>query len=495
MKNLLFSLIFLATWSTLSAQTPAVQQADVEFPLRFLASDDLMGRRTGEMGNNMAARFIAEYFRTYGLKTVEGAEDYYQNIPFEGITPPSMASLTIGDQSFKQGEDLLIMTGNALDTEAKAVFAGHGWVDADKDQDDYKGLKVEGKVVIVLPGTPDASDPSTVFKAMGVKRQLAAERGAIGVIEMYRLPFPWGFFKNYFNKESLQISAGGDSPISYGFVNKLSDETFARLKKGKKVKVSLQNSDYAKREIPSQNVIGVLEGTDPELKKEYVLISAHYDHVGTGKNGGGAFTAQDSIFNGARDNGMGTVALLSAVKALSQNPPKRSIIFLAVTAEEIGLLGSAYYAENPLVPLNETIFNLNTDGAGYNDKTAVSVTGYGRTGTDEWSEQAAQAAGLTVIQNPVPEQNLYDRSDNVAFARKGIPAICFSPGVTSFDSELGKYYHQVADEADAIDFPYFTQYCQAFVTLAELIANDNKRPEWTAGDKYEEAGKMLYLKN
>lgn len=482
----------LTSSSFLFAQTPLLQQADVEFPLRFLAADELEGRRTGERGNDLAARYIAEYFRTYGLQTVEGADDYYQRIPFNGITPPTTAQLTVGEQTFQQGEELLMMTGAAMELEGKAIFAGHGWVDQKTGHDDYANLKVKDKIVFVLPGTPTAGDPATIFGSMGKKRQIAAELGAAAVIELYQLSFPWKFFVSYFNKESMQVSSEGSSAISYGFVNGMDKAMIERMRKGKKVKVKLNHSDYQQRTIAAQNVIGVLEGSDPELKDEYILVTAHYDHVGTGKNGGGAFTAEDSIFNGARDNAIGTVALLGAVKTLAQAPPKRSVIFLAVTAEEIGLLGSAYYAENPLIPLEQTIFNLNSDGAGYDDVTAISVVGYGRTGTDELVDQAAASADLKVLPNPAPEQNLYDRSDNVSFAKKGIPAINFSGGVTGFSAEIGKYYHQVGDEADSIDFPYFTKVCQVFANLTTLVANMDKKPFWMEGDKYEAAGKELY---
>ncbi|MFK7935654.1 MAG: M20/M25/M40 family metallo-hydrolase [Saprospiraceae bacterium] len=492
MKNILLFVAVMVFPIFLMAQAPALQQADVEFPLRFLASDELGGRRTGEMGNDLAARYIAEYFRTYNLQTVEGADDYFQDVPFSGITPPSTAQLTIGDANFMQAEELLMLTGTAADVEAKAVFAGYGWVDNKTGHNDYADLKVADRVVFVLPGTPDAQDPLAVFNSMGKKRQIAAELGAKAVIELYQLPFPWKFFVSYFNKESLQVSKSNGNDISYGFVNGIDKSVIERMRKGKKVKVKLSHSDYQQRTIKAQNVIGVMEGSDPDLKDEYVLVTAHYDHVGSGKNGGGAFTAEDSIFNGARDNAMGTVAMLGAVKSLSQKRPKRSVVFLAVTAEELGLLGSAYYADNPLIPLDKMIFNLNSDGAGYDDTSAISVVGYGRTGTDELVDRASAMAGLKVLPNPAPEQGLYDRSDNVSFARKGVPAINFSGGVTGFSEEIGKYYHQVADEATSVDFPYFTKMCQVFANLTLMIANDDKKPVWTAGDKYEAAGKALY---
>jgi len=243
---------------------------------------------------------------------------------------------------------------------------------------------------------------------------------------------------------------------------------------------------------PSMNVAGVIEGTDPKLKEEYIILSAHFDHVGVGKQGGPNYPATDSIFNGARDNAFGTVGLLTAAKALSQQHPKRSVLVLALTGEEVGLLGSRYYAENPLIPLKQTIFDLNIDGAGYNDTTIVSVIGLERTGAKAEIEAGAKAFGLGVFAEPAPEQGLFDRSDNVSFAAKGVPAPTFSPGFKSFDEAIGKYYHQAIDNPESIDFGYLTRFCQAFAHTARLIADRPTRPMWSAGDKYEAAAKELY---
>ena len=230
--------------------------------------------------------------------------------------------------------------------------------------------------------------------------------------------------------------------IPYGWLREQDGKMAKELIEGKKLKITLSSSGYIRKRVKSQNVVGLIVGRDSILKNEYLVLSAHYDHVGTGKNGGGAFSAKDSIFNGARDNALGVTALLTAVKGLSKEPPKRSVLFLALTGEESGLLGSKYYAENPLIDLNKTVFDLNSDGAGYNDIQSISIIGMGRTGTDEQIIEGAKAFGLKVIADPAPEQNLFDRGDNVSFARKGVPAVNFSPGITGFTNELMAYYHQ-----------------------------------------------------
>ena len=243
-----------------------------------------------------------------------------------------------------------------------------------------------------------------------------------------------------------------------------------------------------KRAVSAKNVIGMIEGSDPEKRDDFILLSAHYDHVGTGRRGANP----DTIFNGARDNGLGTVALLAAAKALTENPPKRSVILAAWTAEEKGLLGSRYFIDNAPIPLNRIKFNLNSDGAGYDDTTAVSVLGLHRVGAEEEMVQACEKFGLKVIADPAPEQNLFDRSDNVNFAAVGIPAPTFSPGTTGFTTEITKYYHQPNDHFESVSISYVDKFWKAFTLSAYMIGNKADDPMWVEGDKYEEAGKKLY---
>ena len=240
--------------------------------------------------------------------------------------------------------------------------------------------------------------------------------------------------------------------------------------------------------IPSQNVIGVIEGSDPDLKEEYLLLSAHYDHVGIGP----ATAEGDSIYNGARDNAVGVATVMAAGKYFADHPPKRSMLLALWTAEEMGLIGSRMFVEDPAVPLEQIIYNLNIDGAGYNDTTKVTIVGLERTDAQPLFETAVQEFGLEAIPSPVPELNLFNRSDNVHFARKGIPAPTFSLGFTSFNEELQYFYHQPTDESDTVDFDYVTNYVRAYVLAAQKIANAENAPFWNVGDEYEEAGRKLY---
>ncbi|MEL6923473.1 MAG: M28 family peptidase [Bacteroidota bacterium] len=478
-------------------------KAELESHLRFLASDEMQGRKTGELTNQIAARYIAEQLRSYGVQRAADLPDYYQQVPFVRSYPADAAYLKVNDLKFELGSNLVVLGGQGAEVSAKAVFANYGWVDEETGYNDYEKLDVKGKIVFVLSGRPDTNNPYEIFASMSAKPRIAAERGAIAMVEVYKLNFPWRFFVQNFNKPGMNVASNPEDPLgdqikipylwidpgTSGIVETLQD------KKSKKLEFELASTGTNKELVPSQNVIGVVEGSDPELKNEYVLLSAHYDHVGTGSGAnGGAVTETDTIFNGARDNGIGTVALIAAAKTLAQAPPKRSVIILAVTGEEMGLLGSRFYASNPVIPLKQTIFNLNTDGAGYNDKTKVSIMGFDRVGAAAEMEKAASTFGLGVIADPAPEQNLFDRSDNVSFAQKGIPAPTFSPGFTAFDEVIAKHYHQVSDNPDTVDYDYVLRYAQAFAMAARLIADKDERPQWKEGDKYEAAGKTLYGK-
>ncbi|GAB5535424.1 MAG: hypothetical protein Rubg2KO_16730 [Rubricoccaceae bacterium] len=242
--------------------------------------------------------------------------------------------------------------------------------------------------------------------------------------------------------------------------------------------------------LTSRNVVGWIPGSDPELADEVVMLLAHYDHVGMG---GSRVAEADSIFNGARDNGMGTVAVIAAARALAADPPRRPVLLFTPTAEEQGLIGSRYFAENPLVPLRDIVFALNVDTGGYSDTTIVTVVGLNRTTAQSLIEAGAAAAGLEAVLDPSPEQNLFDRSDNVAFARKGIPAPTFSPGFRAFsDPGVANYYHQVTDEVDDLDMAYLARFVTGYVEAARRIADAPERPRWVPGDSYEDEADKLY---
>lgn len=461
-----------------------ILRQQVEAHLRFLASDELKGRKTGEMGNWVAARYIAEQFRRFGLKP-GGEKGFYQIIPFGMVIPPAQGTLSLGAQKMDISDDLLVRSAPESDMTGLVKFLPHATTEEITKE-------VDGKLVITYFGSEEISDPLEALSLTAEKKHQLKANGALGLVEIYNGRHPWNLIKRYLGSGRMEILEGdGEMEFPVLLVNNLSEETLNTLKDDD-LEFKFVTDGTEIRKDPSPNVVGVIPGKDPKLKDEYVALTAHFDHVGTFKSQDRPSSEKDSIFNGARDNAFGVTALLSAAETLGKNPPARSVIFIAFTAEEVGLLGSKYYVEHPTVPLEKIIFNLNTDGAGNSDSTIVSVMGLNRVGAAAELNKACEAFGLETFADPAPEQNLFDRSDNVSFAAKGVPAPTFSPGFRQFDNEILKNYHQPSDEVETIDLSYVVKFCKAYAYAARLVADKSSRPKWSTGDKYESAFMELY---
>jgi Zn-dependent M28 family amino/carboxypeptidase len=224
-------------------------------------------------------------------------------------------------------------------------------------------------------------------------------------------------------------------------------------------------------------------GTDPLLRSQYILLSAHYDHAGVAVEPIRDNGKMDSIFNGARDNATGVAAVLAAARYFARYPPRRSMVFICYTAEEEGEIGSKYYADHPLIPLDHTIFNLNVDNAGYNTTNAVCLFGLGRTSADSLIKKACNRYGLVVLPEPAG-LDFFRRSDNFSLAKKGIPAPNYSLGMTEWDETVEARYHRPSDEVDNMDLDYVVKFVRAYILSAQYIANSNSQPKWTEGDEY-----------
>ncbi len=471
-----------------------IPSSEPENHLRFLASDEMMGRRTGEPGNLIAARYIGEQMRLLGMKPVGDNGTYMQKVPFKNVTPATTGTLNANGATLQILEDFLVIDGDGITklTDVPVVFMDYAW--KDEETNDFKGVDVKGKIIITGLGTPKTKSPFEAMQASEAKTKMAAEAGAVALVEIFSAKVKFSMIKSFFMAPRLMLDSKkeGENAASMPHLWVDAEKARAMLTKEKTKMLSLEIGERQEQKVTSYNVAGIIEGTDPKLKNEYIVLSAHFDHVGTGKNGGGKFTAEDSIFNGSRDNAFGVSAILFASKALSQIKTKRSILVIGFTGEELGLLGSQYYAKHPLVDMNKCVYNLNCDGAGYSDTKILTMFGLDRTDCKTEIVTAAKAFGLDVIDDPAPEQNLFDRSDNVSFAAQGIPAPTFSPGFRKFDDAIFKYYHAVADNPETIDFPYLYKYCQSYAHTARLIANRKTQPKWTPGDKYEAAYKKLY---
>lgn len=247
----------------------------------------------------------------------------------------------------------------------------------------------------------------------------------------------------------------------------------------------------ANRGTTIRNVLAMVRGTDPVLRNQYIVLSAHYDHAGVRAYATTVNGKLDSIFNGARDNATGTAAVIAAARYFARYPPKRSILFICYSGEEEGAIGSHYYAAHPVVALDQTVFDLNVDNAGYNTTHAICLFGLGRTSADSTIRRACKSYGLSVYAEP-PDLELFKRSDNYSLAQKGIPAPNFSLGMTGWNEEVDRYYHGVGDEVETMDLDYVVKFVRAFVLSAEYIANDPAQPRWTRGDEFEKNWRTLF---
>ena len=277
----------------------SLSRAELESHLRFIASDELQGRKTGAPGNRVAARYIAEAFRQLGLKPAGADNSYYQPVALQRTQATATGIIRFGADSLTVGKQFVVVAGGAIDQTAPGVYVGYGLT-----ADDYAGKDVKGKFVITQVGSAEAKSPRDLIGAMAEKRKMATERGAVGIIELFASPTtPWAFANRYFNSEQIGImpaEGAGQTPILHIWAENGKGQ-LAGLKDSKAV--SIRTSGRAVEPLDAANVAGIIEGTDPTLKAEYILLTAHYDHIGTAKAGTGSVTAADTIYNGAREIG------------------------------------------------------------------------------------------------------------------------------------------------------------------------------------------------
>ncbi len=490
-KSIVLFALFFISYSFVSAQSDremieeTLSENDLRAHIGFLASDALKGRDVRSDGLAAAAAYLSSNFQMYGVKKMPGMDSYYQQVGLKSVTPPSAGFIKVKDVSLKHGEDFIQLDGNNGSILAKKfLFVNHGM------EADINPKKAKGKILVALCGDGEEENPQAWFGMAASKRKRAKEAGALGLIEIYQnAQLPWKFLTSFAMRTSMVLDEGEEDVADFQhlWMSTTDEKALEVIKKGKgKIDISVKGSEIDRFKSP--NVVGWIEGTDPELKDEFVIYSAHYDHIGIGR----ADEEGDSIYNGTRDNAIGVSGVLAAVKNLSKYPTKRSALFILFTAEEKGLLGSKWFVEHPPVDLDKVAYCFNIDNAGYNNTELVTVFGLGRTTVGKHMINACKEFGLRAIDDPAPEQNLFDRSDNVNFAKKGIPAPTFSMGFDAFDDRIFKYYHQANDNPDSVDYEYILKYVQSFLLSGRLIANDPAKPFWTEGDKYYDAGKALY---
>lgn len=459
-----------------------VTQSSVEAHIGFLASDLLRGRDTPSDGLRIAADYIAAHFKRHGVQPIL-PDGYKQPVRLVNVIPADEGTMKVGDRDFNAPEQFLQVAGADVAIDAKTVFVNYG------TEDDFDGARLKGKIAVTRGGVEGSSNVREMFIEGRRKAERAEKAGALALIELYNSPqTSWTVLQFYLNTPRMALEKGEDKAGFPTFwIEDVGNENLKYLR-NHKGKANVETRGAVRENLLSENVVGFVEGTDPELKKEYVVYSAHYDHVGVG-----APDAEgDSIYNGTRDNAIGTATVLEAAANIAQNPLRRSALFVLFTGEEKGLLGSEWFVANAPVDLKDIVFNFNSDNAGYNNTEVATVVGLNRTTAGPIITDACKQFGLEAIEDPMPRQNLFDRSDQVNFAKAGIPALMYSLGATAFDEEVMKYYHRPADTPTSVDYEYLFKFTKAYVLAGRRIGDMEERPYWTEGDKYYSAGEELY---
>jgi Peptidase family M28 len=501
--------------------------------LAFLADDALEGRGTGTRGHEISALYVAAQFEKYGLEPMGDKGSYFQRIPFREITVvPEQCELILSrdgkEQALKWGDDFL-MRGHELTPDARVegsvVFVGYGVTAPNQNYDDYAGIDVRGKIVAYLAGAPARfpSEQRAHYGSGREKAKAAVAHGAIGIIALntpeWSKSLPWerviigyafpamrwlgpdGMPNDAFPE--LRATTALSLPTSKTFFDgapKSWDQVWADAQAGKPQAFPMPftarlHSVSKHREISSPNVIAVLPGSDPRLKNEYVVYTAHSDHLGIGKPING-----DSIYNGAIDNASGTAALLEIAETFSRLPqrPARSILFLAVTGEEKGLLGSDYYAHFPTVPKEAMVADINMDGATLTyDFADIVPFGAEHSSLMKVVRNEAKRFNVTVSPDPTPEQVYFIRSDQYSFVRQGIPAVFLSEGFHAVDPKIDgravtenwikKYYHSPFDDMNQpLVFEAAVKFMKLNIAIGYDVANAPQRPTWNQGDFFGE---------
>jgi Zn-dependent M28 family amino/carboxypeptidase len=519
----LLPLLFLS-W-TAASQVTDIQAGRIRAQVKFLASDLLEGRGVGERGGDLATEYIATQLALMGVKPAGDNGTFFQRVPLVGVTTEPTATLRIAKGvSLKWAEEFIGATQRQkpLDTvDAEAIFMGHGITAPEFGWDDYKNVDVRGKVVVLFTNEPPSDDPKffggkalTYYGRWTYKFEQATRKGAAACIIVHTTPtagYGWEVVRNSWAKEDPQVKLTDGQPAlaMAGWVTKKAgEELFASL--GKSVDEMLKLADTRGfqpmplkiriavnlptkiREVDTRNVVGMVEGSDPKLKSEAVVYTAHWDHLGIGTPVNG-----DKIYNGAVDNATGCGVILEIARAWANLPtkPRRSAIFLAVTAEESGLRGAQYYGEHPILPIGKHAIDINYDALYPFGRTKdVVLTGAERTTVWQLVQNVASRYNLEITPEARPEQGHYYRSDHFSLARVGVPAFSVSMGEQLRSGESAdeyfmkfnaKNYHAPSDEyQDSWDFSGMEELARFGMTLGLEVANQDKLPTWRDGDEF-----------
>jgi Zn-dependent M28 family amino/carboxypeptidase len=540
--------ILLGTMSILAADKPEEQlkpALDAITPdgmlahIKALASDEFEGRAPGTKGEELSTNYIADQFKKIGLKPGNPDGSYFQDVPLAGIkSEPAMSFVGKSGATvqLKFPDDFVASSARLQDSikidNSDVVFVGYGIVAPEYGWDDYKNVDVRGKTILMLindPPIPDPKDPSKLdekmFKGRAMtyygrwtyKYEIAAQKGAAAAVIIHETgpaAYPYSVVKTSWAKENFELDAPdknkdavqarswitleaatklfNDCGVDFdGLKKRAMTKEFRPVALPAKAKIDIKQT---LRAFKSRNVIGKLEGSDEKLKNEYVIYSAHWDHLGKHPELQG-----DQIFNGAVDNASGDAAVMQLAAAFSKlnPPPKRSVLFMCTTAEEAGLLGAKYYAQHPLYPLEKTLADINIDSMNVWGKARdVEDTSFGFSSLDDMLADAARRQDRTAIPNSRPEKGSIYRADNFEFSKVGLPSLYIGKGehlisrapdapLRSDEFDL-KDYHQVTDQVNADwDLTGAVQDVDLLFEVGCQVANGDKWPEWKPGNEFK----------
>jgi Zn-dependent M28 family amino/carboxypeptidase len=516
-------------------QLPSVDMAAVLAHTKALASDEFEGRAPGTAGEDRTVAFLADQFKKAGLKPGNTDGTYIQKVPLVGITPspaPLVFKKDAATQTLKWKDDVVAWTKHVAPSasiaDSELVFVGYGVVAPEFNWDDYKGMDVKGKTLVMLvndPPVPDPSNPSaldpktfggkamTYYGRWTYKYEIGAQKGAAGVLIVHETEpagYPFNVVQGKTGEQfdlvtpdknmgraavegwitldqakALMTMGGQDFDALKA---QAATREFTPVPLGVTASMTIHNK---LRTINSKNVIAKLDGDDPAVADEYVVYSAHWDHFGKGPEG---------IFHGAEDDALGCASLIELGRAFTKlpAPPRRSILFLAVTAEEQGLLGSEYYTVSPIYPLAKTVADINLDSWNVHGRTKdLTLVGYGASDLDDYARDAAGEQGRVVHADAEPEKGFYYRSDHFNFAKQGVPALDPDSGIDYLGKPAG-YGQQVRDEwtskryhqpSDVVlpdwDLTGTREDLTVFFAVGYRVAEADKIPEWKPGNEFK----------
>ena len=510
-----------------------ISEDGIRAHVEYLTDDAREGRRSGEPGYDDAAAYVAEQFMAMGL-SAGGTNDWYQPVSLRRYKIDTESAVLI---VHRDGEDLSLtyrdefaISGDAVKPEtsvrAEVVYVGYGVHAPEFGYSDYDGIDVDGKIVAFFDGAPKIieGDAGSYYRSSRIKTGEAVSRGAIGKIMLKTKESeerrPWDESKKRFGKRASTtwVNSAGEAaryfpeihatgwlslasaerlfsvtPLSFEEAHEAALQSVpSSIALGAEVSMSVNTTHST---VSSPNVIGLVRGTDPELRNEYVIYTAHLDHNGISEV---EEDDGDKIRNGMYDNAMGVALMLETARAIAAAPPKRSVLFVALTAEESGLLGSDYFVNDPTVAIDSLVANINLDMPLFLYPLADLVAfGSQHSSLQSVAEAAAQEEGFVLSPDPIPEENLFIRSDQYSFVRSGIPAVYLVSGFNSTDEDidgealfrdhLENHYHQPSDDMSRpVDWGSALRFARAHTRMGYVVANDAERPTWNEGDFFGE---------